>query len=313
MPLYPLSAALRKHDRAVILARRSKPMRVVNLPGLDKPLVWIEPMPAVTRTLATLRYWWSFRLFVRSAIINDFKARYARSRLGLVWILVQPLAMVLIYSLILSHIIAAKLPQTDSIYAYPIYLMSGMLAWTLFAEGLGRGLGIFVEQGELIKKVAFPKALLPAIATGTVTINGMALLTMMLAVFMCLQHWPSWHYLWLALLIPLTLLFSVSLGLIFGLLNVFFRDVSQTIPVILNFLFWLTPIVYVTDMLPEAYRGYFAYNPMVSVVNAFQDVILYHQHPAPSAIVLLCCGSLIFMSIGGFLYSRTRNELADQL
>lgn len=270
-------------------------------------------MPLVNRALSTARYWWSYRLFVRSAIINDFKARYARSRLGLVWILLQPLAMVLIYSLILSHVIAAKLPQTDSIYAYPIYLMSGMLAWTLFAEGLGRGLGIFVEQGELIKKVAFPKVLLPAIATGTVTINGLALLAMMLMVFMFLQHWPSWQYLWLALLIPLTLLFSVSLGLIFGLLNVFFRDISQTIPVALNFLFWLTPIVYTTNMLPEAYRSYFDINPMVSVVNAFQGVILYHQPPQPETLLLLCCSSAIFVLAGGFLYTRTRDELADQL
>lgn len=267
----------------------------------------------IYRILSIARYWWSYRFFVRSAIRNDLRARYARSKLGLLWALVQPLAMVLIYALILSHLLQAKLPATDTIYAYPIYLMSGMLAWTLFSEALGRGLSIFIEQGELIKKVAFPRALLPAIAFGSAAVNGLALLSMMLIVFFFLGHWPDIHYLWLPGLMLLALWLGLSIGLLFGLMNVFFRDIGQAIPVILQFLFWLTPIVYALTMLPPEYQVYFSWNPIAKLTAAFQDVILYQRNPAELHLVFLCGISLIFTALSAGLYLRVKHELADHL
>ncbi|MBU2875730.1 ABC transporter permease [Marinobacter salexigens] len=267
----------------------------------------------IQRALAIARYWWSYRFFVRSAIRNDLRARYARSKLGLLWALVQPLAMVLIYTLILSHLMSAKLPETDTVYAYPIYLMSGMLAWTLFSEAVGRGLGIFVEQGELIKKVAFPRALLPIIALGSATVNGLALLSMMLMVFLFLGHWPDLHYLWMPGLMFLALWLGLSIGLLFGLMNVFFRDISQAIPVILQFLFWLTPIVYALSMLPPEYHSYFSWNPIAKLTAAFQDVILYRRNPTELHLVYLSGIAFIFTALSAGLYLRVKHELADHL
>lgn len=267
----------------------------------------------IQRAIPVARYWWSYRFFVHSAIRNDLRARYARSKLGLLWALVQPLAMVLIYTLILSHLLSAKLPATNTVYAYPIYLMSGMLGWTLFSEALMRGLGIFVEQGELIKKVAFPRALLPVIAFGSATINGAALLSMMLAVFLFLGHWPDIHYLWLPVLIVLALWLGLSIGLLFGLMNVFFRDIHQAVPVVLQFLFWLTPIVYALSMLPPEYHGYFAWNPVAKLTAAFQDVILYQSNPAEWHLLMLGGIALAFTILSAGLYLRVKHELADHL
>lgn len=265
------------------------------------------------RLFAVARYWWSYRYFVRSAIRNDLKARYARSKLGLLWALVQPLAMVLIYTLILSHLMAAKLPATSTVYAYPIYLMSGMLAWTLFSESLARGLGIFVEQGELIKKVAFPRALLPIIAFGSASINGLALLSMMLVVFLFLGHWPTLHSLWVPAMFVLTVWFGLSIGLLLGLMNVFFRDINQAVPVILQFLFWLTPIVYAVPMLPVEYHGYFDWNPVAKLTAAFQEVILYQGNPAEWRLLMIAGIALLFTALSAGLYLRVRHELADHL
>jgi len=264
----------------------------------------------IHRLICIVRYWWNYRFFVYSAVRNDLRARYARSKLGLLWALVQPLAMVLIYTLILSHLLSAKLP---AVYAYPIYLMSGMLAWTLFSESVSRGLGIFVEQGELIKKVAFPKALLPIIAFGSATVNGLALLSMMLIVFLFLGQWPGIHYLWLPILMTLALWLGLSIGLLLGLMNVFFRDISQAVPVALQFLFWLTPIVYALSMLPPEYHTYFQWNPITKLTTAFQNVILYQQNPAEWHLVQLAGIAIAFTALSAGLYLRVKHELADHL
>ncbi|NWO04418.1 MAG: ABC transporter permease [Alteromonadaceae bacterium] len=267
----------------------------------------------IARTLQIARRWWGYRFFVKSTIKHDFRARYARSKLGMLWALIQPLALVLIYALILSQLFQTKLPATETIYAYPIYLMSGMLAWTLFTEALNRGLGLFIEHGELIKKVAFPKALLPAIAFGSAAINGIALLLMMLVVFLFLGHWPDAHYLWLPGLIVLALWFGLSIGLFLGLIHVFFRDIGQAVPVVLQFLFWLTPIVYALSMLPPEYHIYYAMNPATHLTGAFQDVILYQTNPSLGSLAGLAGIALVFTGLSAVLYTRVKHELADHL
>lgn len=98
---------------------------------------------------------WSYRGFVFSSIRNEFSARFARSRLGGLWMIINPLAQVAIYALVLSNVLAAKLPGIDNKYAYALYLMAGMLAWSLFSEIIGRCLTLFIDQGNLMKKCDF--------------------------------------------------------------------------------------------------------------------------------------------------------------
>jgi len=110
---------------------------------------------------------WRYRGFVFSSIKNEFVARFARSRLGGLWMIIHPLAQVVIYALILSTVLSAKLPGIDNQYGYAIYLTSGILAWTLFSEVISRCLTLFIEQGNLMKKMAFPRVSLPTIVAGS--------------------------------------------------------------------------------------------------------------------------------------------------
>src|SRR5690349_15695232 len=110
---------------------------------------------------------WAYRLFILSSIRNEFLTRFARSRLGGLWMIIHPLTQVAIYALILSNVIAAKLPGLDNKYSYPIYLMAGMLAWSLFTEIVSRCLTLFIEQGNLMKKMRFPRITLPAVVVGS--------------------------------------------------------------------------------------------------------------------------------------------------
>ncbi|MEY4504149.1 MAG: hypothetical protein RL154_442, partial [Pseudomonadota bacterium] len=115
---------------------------------------------------------WAYRYFILSSIRTEFRSRFTRSKLGGVWMILNPLAQVAIYALVLSAVLSAKLPGITSQYAYAIYLMAGTLGWSLFAEILGRSLNIFVDNGNLIKKMSFPKIALPMITAGSALANN---------------------------------------------------------------------------------------------------------------------------------------------
>lgn len=256
---------------------------------------------------------WQYRYFIFSSIKNDFKTRFVRSKIGGLWMVLHPLAMVLIYTLILSSLLKAKIPGIDTMYAYPIYLMAGILAWTIFLESVSRCLTIFVDNGNLIKKVSFPKLVLPLITAGTVTLNNLVLLLAMLIVFGFLGHYPGIQVLWLPVLFGITLMFGMSIGLILGVLNVFIRDIGQIVPVVLNFMFWLTPIVYTISVIPEAHQHWFSYNPMTHITAAFQEALLYNRMIDLVQLSKFVAASIVLLAIGLFMFKKASPEMVDQL
>lgn len=225
----------------------------------------------------------------------------------------NPLAQVAIYALVLSTVISAKFQGAQSPYAYAIYLMAGIAGWSLFAELFSRSINIFIDNGNLIKKIAFPKIALPLIATGGALINNFLLLLAIFAVFTFLGHAPTLAILWLPLLTLLTLLLALGLGLILGILNVFIRDIGQITPLLLQFWFWLTPVVYLADMLPASYRQFLELNPLTSLVMGYQNILAHATPPAlPSLIypAVLAIGAIL---LALFIHTKASEEMADLL
>src|SRR5215475_5615660 len=110
---------------------------------------------------------WRYRHFIFSSIKNEFLSRFARSRLGGLWMVIHPLAQVLIFAFILSAVLSSKLPGIANRYGYAVYLMAGTLAWSLFSELISRSLTVFVDHGNLLKKMMFPRICLPVIVSGS--------------------------------------------------------------------------------------------------------------------------------------------------
>ena len=256
---------------------------------------------------------WSYRYFIVSSIRNDLRSRFARSKLGGLWMVLQPLAQVAIYALVLSRIMAAKLPGINNRYAYVIYLMAGMIAWSLFAEVVTRSLTLFVDNGNLMKKMAFPRVCLPIIIGGSSLVNNLLLLFTAVAVFLLIGHPLNLAMLWLPVLIAINLAFAIGLGLILGILNVFVRDVAQVMTVVLQLLFWLTPIVYMPAIIPDRLRFVLEFNPMVHMVIAFQDVLLYGRAPGISGLIVITASSVVLLLFSLFLFRRAAPEMVDVL
>lgn len=256
---------------------------------------------------------WSYRHFIVSSIKNDLRSRFARSKLGALWMLLQPLAQVAIYSLVLSRVMAAKLPGVPSRYAYVIYLMAGMIAWSLFSEVLTRSLTMFVDNGNLMKKIVFPRVCLPMVTAGSALVNNILLLLASAGVFALVGHPPSWSMLWLPVLMAVNLIFALGVGLILGILNVFVRDVAQVMNVVLQLLFWLTPIVYMPTIIPARLQTFIAFNPMYHIAFDFQSVILYGRPPGLTGLVVIGSASLALLGVALGLFRRASPEMVDVL
>lgn len=260
-----------------------------------------------------LRSLWIYRSFILTSIRNDFKVRFAQSKLGVLWMVIHPLMQVLIFATILSEVLSAKLPGIDNKYAYALYLMAGTLCWGLFAESISRCVTLFVDNGNLMKKVAFPRVCLPFICAGSMLINNALLVLAIFAVFAVLGHMPGASVVWLPVLILLTLLTSMSVGLLLGVLNVFMRDIGQVVPVLLQALFWLTPIVYNISILPESVREIFKLNPLYPLVTAYQQVLLYGKNPDWMSLLPLTIVGIALGVASLVVFRRASQEMVDVL
>jgi len=256
---------------------------------------------------------WQYRHFVISSIKNELKSRFARSKLGGLWMLINPLAQVLIYALILSNILAAKLPGIDNKYAYAIYLMAGLLAWNLFSEIVSRCLTLFIEQGNLLKKMSFPRITLPTIVVGSCLLNNVLLFIAMLGVFLVLGHQFSWVMLWLIPLTFIVVMLAIGIGLTLGIINVFLRDIGQAFPIFLQVWFWFTPIVYPVNIIPESYRELLRLNPMYSITDAYHQILAYGKPPLMGDIAIISVIALGLMLLSLFMFRRASPEMVDAL
>ena len=256
---------------------------------------------------------WNYRHFILSAIRAEFKSRVARSKIGAVWFVLHPLAIALIYALVLSEVLSARLAGTEREGAYGIYLLAGISVWTFFAEVTNRCLNIFIEYSSALKKINFPKVSLPLIVVGGALVTHFLLLAAvgLIASFYGFPIQLAWIYLPVPLAVACLLAGGLGLGL--GVLNVFSRDVAHVMSVVMNMWFWLTPIVYATSMLPEYMQSVVAFNPMTPVVTAYQDVIVFGRMPEWSSLLYPVVLGMCLCALAGFVFRRASPELVDAL
>jgi len=259
---------------------------------------------------------WHYRGFVRGSIRREIVTQYRGSLLGAAWVLIGPLAMILIYTLVFSQVMRSRLAGVDSTFGYSIFLCAGLLPWTYFTESLTRLQSVFVANGNLMKKARFPRICLPLIALGTAAFNFAVVALLFVAFLFASDSFPG-----LVLIAALPALvvqtaLAVGLGMLFATLNVFFRDVGQALTLLLQFWFWLTPIVYPLATLPAWAQTLLAWNPMTVVVSHYQWVLVYGRAPDTGSwlgLVAVAALALAALWLGLATYRRRVGEMVDEL
>jgi lipopolysaccharide transport system permease protein len=256
---------------------------------------------------------WAYRSFILGSVKREFQTKYKASILGAAWAVLNPLAMILVYTIVFSQVMQAKLPGVTSAYGYSIYLCAGVLTWGLFAEIVGRGQTVFLDNANLLKKLNFPRLCLPLIIVTGALINFLIVFFLFVLFLLITGSFPGMVFISVIPLIALLVLFSIGLGVSLGVLNVFFRDVGQFFGIFISFWFWLTPIVYTINIMPEAIVDWVAFNPMVPVMQSFQKVISAGQWPDWQALIYPAVLATLLCALGFRLFRKHAGEMVDEL
>ncbi len=261
-----------------------------------------------------IRALWAYRGFILGSVMREFRARYTRSIFGSLWAVLEPLAMILIYILVFSKIMRAKLPGSASELGYGYFLCAGLLTWGYFMETLTRSVTVFVDNGNLMKKAVFPRSALPLIVLLSATLNFAIIFAVFFVFLLFADNFPGLTLLGYIPLLIIQQSFAVAFGVGLGVLNVFFRDVGRFVGIVVQFLFWLTPIVYPLAILPESARWLVeTANPLTPLMIGYQDIVVKSVWPAwgnlvPHALIAAVCLLFAFL-----LFRRLSGEMADEL
>jgi len=256
---------------------------------------------------------WSYRGFISGSVKREFQSRYRNSLLGAAWTVLNPLAMIVVYTVIFSQVMRARLPGVDSGFAYSIYLCAGVLTWGLFAEIVSRAQNVFLEHANLIKKISFPRICLPVIVVLNAGINFAIIFSLFVLFLLATGSFPGASFIAIFPVLAIQIAFAIGLGIIVGVLNVFFRDVGQFFSVLLQFWFWFTPVVYPVSILPPALLPYFNLNPMVPLVTAYHDILVHGGWPQWDTLAVPAVLAALLCVLGMRMFRKRVGEIVDEL
>jgi len=256
---------------------------------------------------------WSYRGFITGSVRREIQARYRGSLLGAFWIVANPLASIFIYTVIFSEVMHSRLPGVDAKFAYSIYLCAGILTWNFFTEVVGRCQTVFLEHSNLLKKLNFPRICLPVVVVLGAGFNFLVVFLIFLLFLLLSGSWPGLPLLGFFPVIALQIVMATGLGVLLGVLNVFFRDVGHLFGIVLQFWFWATPIVYPLGVLSERVRPLIELNPLTPMMSAYQQVFTRGEWPQwqslwPSAVV-----AVVLCLLAWLLFQRRAGEMVDEL
>lgn len=251
-----------------------------------------------TRVAELYRY----RHLLRMLVGSELKLRYRRSALGFLWSLLNPLLMMSVLSVVFSIIMRFEVKD------YALMLLSGLLPWTFISQAVNNSLMSLVTKGSLIHKVYVPKGVFPIATVLANLVNFVLSLIPLLVIGLAIGHRFSLALLFLPVAILLVAVLACGLALLFSCLNVFFRDFTHMTEVLLQALFYASPIIYGIEMVPERFRPFFQLNPLSSIIECFRAPIYRGVLPTWSDLGVATATSLCILLIGSTVFLANEDQ-----
>ena len=249
-----------------------------------------------------IRDTYRYRELIWALALKELKIRYKRSVLGFLWALLNPILFMLVLTAVFSTVMPMQYPH------YAIFLLSVLLPWTFFSQSLSYAAEAIVGNGELIKKVKVAKLVFPIAAVVSNMINLMLSLIPLILLVALMRH--PFHLTWFFLPVPLAALTIFTLGatFFFAAINVYYRDVSHILAILLQAWFYVTPIIYSLDQFPAKYRFYFKLNPLQYFFNGFRLSVYYGLLPTWYSIVVSFSVAFAALYVGFKIFQRKQDE-----
>lgn len=275
---------------------------------LAQPLPHIRIEPSKGWVALKLNEVWAYRELLFFLTQRDIKVRYKQTVIGAAWAIIQPLMTMVVFSIFFGGL--AQIPS-DGI-PYPIFSFAALVPWSLFAYGLSESSNSLVGSSNLIKKVYFPRLIIPLASVMAGVVDFLIAFAVLILMMLGYGITPTLNILWLIPLILLTLVTSLGVGMWLSALNVEFRDIRYVIPFLTQFWMFITPIAYPSSLIKnETVRALYGLNPMAGVVEGFRWALL-GTDTAPGPVILVSAVAAITLLISGmFYFRRMEKSFAD--
>jgi ABC-type polysaccharide/polyol phosphate export permease len=275
------------------------------------------PQHVFSQSKVRLHELWSYRELVHNLVIRDLKVRYKNSALGVLWSLLNPLMMMLVFTAVFTVMQGAPVEK------FPVFVLVGLLPWQFFADSVSGGTASIVGNSHLINKVYFPREILTISGVLSNLVNFLLALLMLIPILYLFNIPLTAWALLLPLMILIQLMFTLGVSLIVATANVFYRDVHMIISVALLAGFFLTPVFYPLSQLPESYmlfgvelnvwRLMYYLNPMASIIENYRRILFYSSPHALNFIFRTFITSLGFLVIGLIVFYRYHNRFGEEI
>lgn len=263
----------------------------------------------LTDVIPSLIELWRRRELLWHMTIRHLRGQYKQSILGYAWAILNPLSLMLTLSFVFSVLLRFESGDIP----YPLFLLMGLLPWIFFSMAVSSATDSITGAFSLVTKVYFPREVLPMAAVLTKIVDLGFGLIILVALMVYLGYPPVWTIVWVPVLFFIHLLFTLGMALPLAALNLFFHDVRFLVGVVLTLWFYLTPIIYPADIVPDKYQILFDLNPNALFINAYRRVVLEGVNPGADRLLLgLGIATLTFL-IGYYLFKRMEPRFADRI
>ncbi len=250
---------------------------------------------------------YEYRELLFFLVWRDVKVRYKQTALGAAWAIIQPVMTMIVFSIFFGKL--GKL-SSDGL-PYPIFTFAALVPWTLFSNGLTQATNSLVGSSHLVKKVYFPRLIIPIATVMAGVVDFLLALVVLLVLMAFYGIAPTFHILWLPAFLLMTVVASLAVSLWLSALNVEFRDIKYIIPFLTQIWLFATPIAYSSNLLSETWRNIYSLNPMVGVVEGFRWALLGTGNAPGTMTVVSTLAALFILISGAFYFRRMEKNFAD--
>ena len=250
---------------------------------------------------------YNYRELLKTNIKKEIRGKYKGSWLGVLWTFLNPLLMLAVYAFVFPYILRVNVDN------YTIFMIVALIPWNFFTTAIQSGTGSVVANGNILKKVYFPREIIPISITTSQLVNFL-ITCIIMAVFIIFSGVGfSVHVLLFPLLVLIQYILILGLTFILSALTVFVRDIDHFVSVILMLGFYATPIVYQGEMLPKKFQIFLKLNPMAQLVEAYRSILYYHRMPDMTMLIIWGLGSVALLVIGYLIFKKLEKSFVEEL
>ena len=252
---------------------------------------------------------YNYRELLKTSVKKDIGGKYKHSFLGVLWSFINPLLQILVYALIFPLV----MKNGGSYKDYTVFMVCGLIPWAYFTTVINRASFIMIENGNILKKVYFPRSILPLSLVTSETINFLVSCIIILVFIVIKGFGISKFILFFPLVLLIQYVLLLGIALIFSAVTVYMRDIQHFIGVVLQLLFYATPIVYSIDTIPENFRWILKWNPMTYIIEGYRAIFYNQTMPDLKSLGVLGIISIIILIVGYLLFNKLQKRFAEEL